>query len=116
MADDYKWYKVYDFAAMGTEPQELFSVRAIEADGKRLALARNDKGYYAVEDRCPHAGYPLSHGKCLADGTLMCIYHRYCFDLETGQSGADFVQTYPVRVDDKGVFVGIKKKKWWQMW
>lgn len=111
MADKYKWYKVYGADA---PQQELFSLRAIDLDGKKVVLARNDKGYYAVDDKCPHAGYPLSHGKCMEDGTLMCIYHRYRFDLETGQSGGDFVQTHPVRVDDKGVFIGLKKKKWWQ--
>ncbi len=111
MADNYTWYKVYGADA---PPQKLYSLRAIDLEGKKVVLARNDKGYYAVDDRCPHAGYPLSHGKCMEDGTLMCIYHRYRFDLETGQSGGDYVQTHPVRVNDKGIFIGLKKKKWWQ--
>mgnify|MGYP001163739808 CR=1 FL=1 len=116
MAENYTWFKVYDFATHGAEPQELFTLRAIDLDGKRVVLVRNDKGYYAVDDKCPHAGYPLSHGKCMEDGTLMCIYHRYRFDLETGQSGGDYVQTHPVRVDEKGVFIGLKKKSWWRLW
>jgi nitrite reductase/ring-hydroxylating ferredoxin subunit len=116
MRDNNTWYKVYDFKTHGTEPQALFSLKAIEADSKKLVLVRNQKGYFAVEDKCPHAGYPLSHGKCMEDGTLMCIYHRYRFDLETGQSGADYVQTYPVRVDEVGVFIGLPKKSWWRWW
>lgn len=114
---EYRWYKVYDFNEHGPEPQELFSIRPIEADGKLMVLVRNNEGYFAVDDKCPHAGYPLSHGKCLPDGKLMCIYHRYCFDLQTGRDVAhgEYVPTHPVRVDETGVFVGVKRK-WWQLW
>jgi len=115
---EYRWFKVYDFNSHGREPQAPFTVRTIDLDGKEVVLARNDKGYFAVDSKCPHAGYPLGHGKCLPDGSIMCPYHRYCFDLKTGREvtgQGEYVETYPVREDETGIFIGLKRK-WWQLW
>ena len=55
---------------------------------------------YAIDDRCPHKGGPLSEG--IVHGTsVTCPLHNWVFDLSTGQAlGADLgaVSTYPVHV------------------
>ncbi len=55
---------------------------------------------FAVDDRCPHKGGPLSEG--IVHGTsVTCPLHNWVFSLETGMSqGADEGQiaTYDVRV------------------
>ncbi len=57
---------------------------------------------FALDDRCPHKGGPLSEG--IVHGTAVtCPLHAWVFSLETGQAqGADAgtVATYPVRVAD----------------
>ena len=56
---------------------------------------------FAIDDRCPHKGGPLSEG--IVHGTqVTCPLHNWVFDLATGQAqGADVgrVATYGVRVD-----------------
>jgi nitrite reductase (NADH) small subunit len=55
---------------------------------------------YALDDRCPHKGGPLSEG--IVHGTkVTCPLHNWVFDMNTGLAqGADKgqVATYPVRL------------------
>ena len=110
-----RWIKVYDFAKHGAEPQRVNSARTIELEGKRLCLARTEEGYYAVDDRCPHAGARLGMGGYCEDGMLVCPVHRYRYNVKTGQGKqGDYVQTYPTETRSDGVYVAIEKK-WWQL-
>ena len=56
---------------------------------------------FALEDRCPHKGGPLSEG-IVHGASVTCPLHNWVFSLETGLAqGADegSVPTYPARVD-----------------
>jgi nitrite reductase/ring-hydroxylating ferredoxin subunit len=62
---------------------------------------------YAVDNRCPHMGFPLHKGS-VADGILTCHWHHARFDLASGGTfdpWADDVQTYPVVIEDGIVYV-----------
>jgi nitrite reductase/ring-hydroxylating ferredoxin subunit len=62
---------------------------------------------YAVDNRCPHMGFPLHKGS-VADGILTCHWHHARFDLTSGGTfdpWADDVQTYPVVIQDDVVYV-----------
>jgi nitrite reductase/ring-hydroxylating ferredoxin subunit len=62
---------------------------------------------YAVDNRCPHMGFPLHKGS-VADGILTCHWHHARFDLTSGGTfdpWADDVQTYEVVIDDGVVYV-----------
>src|SRR5690625_5667688 len=51
---------------------------------------------HAVDNRCPHMGFPLDRGS-VCDGILTCHWHHARFDLESGgtfDQFADDVQTY----------------------
>ncbi len=57
---------------------------------------------YALEDRCPHMGGPLSQG--IVHGTsVTCPLHNWVIDLTSGKAlGADsgVVRTIPVRIEN----------------
>lgn len=53
-------------------------------DGVCVAVFHTGSGFYAVENRCPHAGGTLSGG-LLDQEVLMCIWHGWRFDLRTRQ-------------------------------
>lgn len=62
---------------------------------------------YAVDNRCPHLGFPLHQGS-VQDGILTCHWHHARFDLASGGTfdpWADDVQTYSVSVADGIVYV-----------
>ncbi len=73
----------------------------------RVAVLRNDEGtLLAVDDRCPHEGYPLAQGQ-LRGCVLTCAWHNFKFDLRTGAciKGDEAVAVFPVRVADGRVQV-----------
>ena len=63
---------------------------------------------YAIDNRCPHEGYPLCQG-ALAGKTITCCWHNFKFDLASGACimGEEDVQTFPVRIRDGVVELSI---------
>jgi phenylpropionate dioxygenase-like ring-hydroxylating dioxygenase large terminal subunit len=53
--------------------------------GERIMVVRDRGRAYAMKDRCPHRGVPLSYGSQQFPGTISCVYHGWTFDLETGR-------------------------------
>lgn len=56
---------------------------------------------FALDDRCPHKGGPLSEG-IVHGRSVTCPLHNWVFSFETGEAqGADegAVATYPARVE-----------------
>ena len=61
----------------------------IRRDGVQVLLLHTPSGVFAVANRCPHEGYPLSEGM-LGDGcVLTCNWHNWKFDLESGKTLQD---------------------------
>lgn len=83
--------------------------RRVDAGGTPVALFRTCTGWAAFEDRCPHAGAPLSEG-VLRDGWIVCSWHGWRFDPATGACAHDpdapSASRRPVRVDGGRVLVG----------
>ena len=50
-----------------------------------FALYRVGDAIHAMEDACPHAGYPLSKGR-FVDGVIVCSAHGLCYDVRTGRN------------------------------
>ena len=111
-----QFYKIYDFKLDGPEPQAINSVRTIDIEGKRICLTRLHDGYFAIDDKCPHAGAPLGGGKCDENEQVVCPIHRYKYNPRTGKGNGtqgDYVQTYPTELRKDGVYVGLTIK-WWK--
>jgi nitrite reductase/ring-hydroxylating ferredoxin subunit len=75
-----------------------------------LAVFYHEGKVRAVDNRCPHLGFPLSRGS-VADGILTCHWHHARFDLASGCTfdlWADDVPTSAVEIRDGEVFVAAK--------
>jgi nitrite reductase (NADH) small subunit len=60
-------------------------LRAVSAPGMgRLVLGRTGGQVFALEDRCPHLGAPLSRG-VLRGRAIVCPWHGWLVDLPTGK-------------------------------
>ena len=55
----------------------------VVVDGIGVGLYSVDGEIYAMEDACPHAGYPLSEGE-LEGCIISCRAHGWPFDVRTG--------------------------------
>ena len=71
--------------------------------GSRPVCVFWDEGSaYAVEDRCPHMGFPLHRGT-VQSGLLTCHWHHARFDLVSGGTLDPFADDVPAyRVDLSG--------------
>ena len=88
--------------------------RLVKTEGGCLAVFRTaeDKAY-AINDRCPHKGGPLSQG-IVHGNTVTCPLHNWVINLETGAAqGADKgqVKTIPLQVKDGRVLLSIRTRK-----
>ncbi len=112
-----RYYKIYDFKIDGAEPQQLNKPRTIDIEGKHICLIRLSDGYFALDDKCPHAAGRLGMGQCDEEDFVICPIHRYKYNARTGKGHprqGDYVNNYPVETRTDGVYIGIKKK-WWQV-
>jgi 3-phenylpropionate/trans-cinnamate dioxygenase ferredoxin subunit len=59
------------------------SMKMATIEGREILLAKVGDNYYSADNRCPHMGGNLSHGKL--DGTIItCPRHHSQFDLKDG--------------------------------
>lgn len=88
--------------------------RALVRKGKRqLALFSSEGRVFAVDNRCPHEGYPLLQGSVNDDTCqLTCQWHNWKFALDTGECvlGEDHVRSYPTRVEDGWIYIDVTDK------
>ena len=79
-------------------------------EGTHLAVFLYEGKFQAVDNRCPHMGYPMSQGS-IRDGVLICHWHHWEFDLKTGGcllTSGDDLKAFPTEVRDDGyLWVGI---------
>ncbi|MGH9268393.1 MAG: Rieske (2Fe-2S) protein [Acidimicrobiales bacterium] len=59
-------------------------VVGVVAHGYRVALFRRGPRVYGLWARCPHAGGPLDEGYVTAAGDVMCPWHGWRFQVESG--------------------------------
>ncbi len=81
----------------------------VQVGGHTLALFVVGDKVYAVDNRCPHMGFPLHRGS-VKDGLLICHWHHARFDLASGGTfdpWADDVRTFPTEIRDGEVWVDL---------
>ncbi len=82
---------------------------ATKAGNQPVCVFWTDGQALAVDDRCPHMGFPLHRGTA-DSGLVTCHWHNARFDLTTGGTldpWADDVRAFPVEVVDGVVSVVI---------
>jgi nitrite reductase/ring-hydroxylating ferredoxin subunit len=75
----------------------------------QIALFHVDGHVYAIDNRCPHEGYPLAMGSVNPECVLTCNWHNWKFRLEDGQCvlGGDNVRSYPTRLEGDDVWIDL---------
>ncbi len=85
----------------------------VTANHKGICLTHFKNKYSALDNKCPHQGGPLGEGS-IENGLLRCPWHGWDFDPCTGVPPGGFddgVETFPTKVEDDAVFVGIAEEE-----
>ncbi len=85
----------------------------VRGDQCPIAVFAHEGGAAAVDNRCPHLGFPLHRGT-VQDGILTCHWHHARFDLCSGctfDPFADDVPAFQVEVRDGEVFVATSPSR-----
>jgi nitrite reductase (NADH) small subunit len=79
-------------------------------DGPPIAVFRTGDGeIFALIDRCPHRGGPLSEG-IVSGRSVACPLHNWVIDLQSGEAKAPDVgcaPSIPVRLVGDRIFLGL---------
>jgi nitrite reductase/ring-hydroxylating ferredoxin subunit len=103
-----RWYRAATLAEL-----EASGVKTVSLDGRTLVLWRSDGRVYALDNRCPHMGFPLDRGTC-ARGILTCHWHSARFDMRTGgtfDQFADDMQVFPVEIRGEDIWVNTASQR-----
>lgn len=84
--------------------------RKLRTPAGDIALFRtSDDEVFALADKCPHRGGPLSQGMVYGK-RVQCCMHGYNIDLATGAAvapDAGLTAPYPVKVADGRIYVDL---------
>ncbi len=89
----------------------LRGARTVDTPRGRIAVFRTaDDQVFALADRCPHQGGPLSQG-IVSGEKVYCPLHDWCIGLREGRAldpDEGEVARYPVRVVNGQIFLTLE--------
>lgn len=99
------WQKVCALEAI-----PMLGARVVKSARGNIAVFRTaDDAVFALADKCPHKGGPLSQG-IVFGRKVACPLHNWNIGLEDGNAVAPdkgCTQSYPVKVEDGTVFLRV---------
>lgn len=88
-------------------------VKVVSVEGQTIVLFLDQGKVYALDNRCPHMGFPLHRGT-VRDGILTCHWHHAKFDLASGctfDPFADDIPSFYVEVRDGTVWLDPRARR-----
>jgi nitrite reductase (NADH) small subunit len=99
-----------DIPRQGARVVEIENPVAEDGSVNRIALFRTvGDDIYAMKDKCPHRGGPLSEG-IVHGGLVTCPLHGFRIDLVTGEAvlpDKGCTRTYATKVENGQVFLRL---------
>ncbi len=83
--------------------------KTVDVDGRRIAIFHTAKGFFALDNTCPHRGGPLAEGDVIGD-EIICPWHLWGFELATGRcAGAPEigVAAHEVRIEEGRILIKV---------
>jgi 3-phenylpropionate/trans-cinnamate dioxygenase ferredoxin subunit len=92
-------------------------MKVVTVGGKEILLVNLEGAYYAIDNKCTHAGGSLGKGK-LSGAVVTCPRHGAEFDVKTGKNIGEaqlgFIKlkvkderTYSIKIEGEDILVGV---------
>ncbi len=104
-AKEHTWVEIGPTAAIPRRGSRLVET----ADGTVAVFRTADNDLFALSNRCPHKGGPLSDG-IVHGRRVTCPLHGWNVDLESGEATAPddgCTTTHPIRVVDDTIYLAL---------
>ena len=76
-----EWTKLAEVESFNENPEQLLKVKRDD-----ILVIKNNDGFYAINNRCPHLGLALNLGGCNhQEKTIHCKFHSSDFSYDTGE-------------------------------
>jgi nitrite reductase/ring-hydroxylating ferredoxin subunit len=101
------------FRAASLSNLQTEKMLVVSGTDRPVLLCWSEGRPFALDNRCPHMGFPLSKGS-LESGVLTCHWHHAQFDLQSGCTFdlfADDVPAFDVQVEGDNVWVSVRPKE-----
>lgn len=102
-----RWVELFDnnkFSALPELKITPFTINETAIYVSKLGGALN-----VFERKCPHQKADLIEGECKADGTIICPWHKYAFDLKSGKdisTAGNALKVYPTKLENNIWYFG----------
>ncbi len=111
MSDQALWLEKAVWVEVGSlEDIPRLGARVVKTSMGDIALFRTqDDRVFALLDRCPHRGGPLSQG-IVFDHKVACPLHDWVIDLEVGEAvppDEGCTKRFPVKVEGEQVYLSL---------
>ena len=104
-----KWIPIFHSIEELDEFMEARSTKVLKQMFGEVLLVRLNGEVLAFKNRCPHQNKSLE-GCSIQDGSVVCPWHQYAFSCETGRGHGMYLEKYPIKFEENGVFIG--KEGW----
>ncbi len=106
------WYKIFDSLEEANLKISLQKTILLRAGKHEICLGRTEKGFFAVQNHCPHQHESLHQGWLNTLDEIICPLHFYRFNLRNGQEmtgkNCPDLFIYPLKITEEGLFLGLK--------
>jgi len=100
-----EYFKIAETKDVLKKQMQVFNVK-----GQEILVVNVEGELFAIENRCPHLGYPLFFGSLEGD-TLTCSFRSAKFNVKTGKSlgrvTSEPLKTFPVKIQNSSIFIEI---------
>ena len=107
---DRTWIKIFSSESEARQRIRPDVPQLVIVGSTRICLVLHNNSFAAVQDACSHNGQSLSKGSVNYLGEIVCPWHGYRFNLNTGRpcdsSSPDLI-TYAVRMDETGFYIAV---------
>lgn len=103
-----QWYKLTDTVEEIEKLIPQGKGLQLQVGEERVCLIKAKGGLRALGNNCPHLGAPLHRGTVNHLDEIICPWHSYCYNTETGtelENRSASATIYPIEVREDGVYV-----------
>ena len=99
-----KHYKLSSSESEFLDSLAANGVKKLQFHFGEVLFIRQDEQLVAIHNKCPHQGKPME-GCEIQEGAVICPWHKYRFNLETGRGHGLYLERYQLEENENGFFL-----------